>query len=51
LHDSVECRILHDRGFRSSTTVGPMSGAQLDQMAPTLAQARKAITVSGRFGM
>ena len=36
---------------RSSTTEAPMSGAQLDQTAPMLAQARKAISVSGRFGM
>jgi hypothetical protein len=38
--------------LKRSTTVGvPNSGAQLDQIAPMLAQARKATTVSGTFGM
>jgi hypothetical protein len=38
--------------LKRSTTVGvPNSGAQLDQTAPMLAQARKATTVSGTFGM
>lgn len=36
---------------RSSTTPTPMSGLQLDQTAPMLAQARNATTVSGRLGM
>jgi hypothetical protein len=38
--------------LKRSTTVGvPNSGAQLDQIAPMLAVARKATSVSATFGM
>jgi hypothetical protein len=35
---------------RSTTLRTPNSGAQLDQVAPMLAQPRKAATVSGMLG-
>ena len=35
---------------RSNTATGPMSGEHTDHTAPTLAQARKATTVSGMLG-
>jgi hypothetical protein len=35
---------------RSTTLRTPNSGAQLDHVAPMLAQPRKAATVSGMFG-
>jgi len=36
---------------RSVTLREPKSGEQLDQIAPMLAQASKAASVSGMFGM
>ena len=35
---------------RSMTLTAPISGEQLDQTAPRLAQARKAMTACGVFG-
>src|SRR4051794_2871180 len=35
---------------RSSTGTGPMSGEQIDQIAPRLALARKATAAAGVFG-